>query len=795
MADDTNDLLKKRIAARAAMKRLNMPTPGASGKFGVSLDDADAYNRDFIRTAPRAPITEEKPPKFADAVAAARDRFKPTELPERARINEQEKLIRGSMERLNEAQGGGLAMFQQLQQTGETFKSQDGTSYYVEPEGKFLIARSASGEFVAIEVGTIGAMLTKQVEQQREHGGIIPRTPEKPKRNWPTLADTKQLIGNLNSRISGARQKADGAKVYNYLQKSQDESVERFVAARSTPERKTLPDGLDAEQGKGAMVREIAQYGREEGKNMVRELREHGGEIVHQNLTYKVDGDTFTRSHGDKLTFDFKADEIEKAVDVRQSELVAIDRWNGQSPALDLQARLAAEIGQVSADEERAMMGGKIAAEQQKPQAAESKFREHLPNWHKLNVPDEQERRDAFEGIVNTPNHEGEFPTDDELRGMGFGDLVDEYAAEEEDRPMTAEQIAADDKRILEERAERDLLPDGLRKQYEHDLLMENTPEEFYRGESEEDFYGDDPVDVYERELQGFNLDASRSEDGPELRAEPGEDYQFSDLDNRATVEDQHREAGYQPVDLREEIVAHLRQQPEGTTFEQGDSQYMLKGKTFLEREFTLGGGQEFSAYHADNPTQKIATTPSEKAWIGDFFQNEELARFGTVEVAQPKDQQSELETLKAQMAQLQEKLATYEQQPQQAQPVASSTPKEDAPQRQQSAEQQQEAGNVFAFPKSPAQEAKLGERIAADQGHGWNQVSDKQVADQIEGRSKGQGADWFSVLDNRKAQREAAGEKIEDKPYVAKARESEVSAAVKSFEQKHSQSPSQSLH
>ncbi|OWO90001.1 hypothetical protein B5E41_29175 [Rhizobium esperanzae] len=796
MADNVNDIIKKRLAARAASKLdVELPAPGLKGRFGLSAIDPDAYVRVFAPTLPNMPPLELSAKEVAQDVT---DGYRNRDYAQ----DDRAIMIREQMERLNEAQGGGLAMFQQLRsEPGREFRSQDLTTYYVEAEGKFLIAKDVRGNFEAFELSTIGNMLERQAAQQREQGGVIPRTPVK-KLKGPTQADTNNLIAQLKDRIRAVSQAKASEKVYEGVHQIAKETTDAYVTAASIPEKKLPAIGLDADKGKVTMVLTISEYGREEGKNMVRELREKGGEIEQHSLSYKVDGETFTRTRRDKTAFDYNAAEIEHAVDVRQKELGAIDVWESKSPALDLQARLADEI------------------EQQ--------------NAHSVATSDEilSALAQLDDGVADEPR-------------------------------KTAEQIIADDKRILDERFERDLMPDSgsepeltseERKAAEDEerrvgAAISAREEARELGENIAAYGEDRGTDlVSELREKGGEIEhdgATYALDGDRLtRTRDGETthhnaYDVKDgIDHQREDEQQSREAAMSP---NERMEAGLSR-PESVTEEQWqalEKQYehdllmdntpeeFLPGTEAFARENVYGDdgeagpyvssekeladhalGMEIAGYGKDRGTdllKELSNTEGEIEHDGaTYAYNRHLTISRTVdgettehnytELREGIDAQrekehaqaiasmpSELEALKAENAKLQEKLAALQQQqllqqaektpqqPEASQSAVSSTPQEKAPERQQAAEQQQ---------------------VPAEQ-QGKGEVSDKQVTDEVEGRSKG---GWQRVAANCLEARKEAGEKIEDKPFVARARESEF-AATAQRQQTHEQSQGQGLH
>ncbi|MGO7821165.1 hypothetical protein ACC684_28355 [Rhizobium ruizarguesonis] len=660
MADDTND-----------HQTPSFPTPGRGfGPAGsMTMEEAaETIVRDHHLTLPiqvrGGSSTNDKGPSFKESTEAARDRFA-------ARDSKEEKrnlLIREQTERLNEARDGGWAMFQQLRsEPGREFRSQDLTTYYVEPEGKFLIARDVRGNFEAFELSVIGNMLERQAAQHRQQGGELPRTPVKLK--GPTQADTNNLIANLKSRIAWASQ----GKVYESIHKIEKEMRDKFVAAASIPETKTPAIGLDPDKGKVDMVMAIATYGREEGKNMVRELRGTGGEIEQHKLVYKVEGETFSRTHPDKTTFDYKADEIEQAVDVRQKELGAIDVWESKSPP--------------AVSEETLDALATLDGIEQTPAVELATTEETLAALDLLNDHDQQPR---------------------------------EQAVEQQPEAMTEEQ--------WQQKAQ----------EYKADLMVDDH--------------------------QGFKLDASRSKDGPELHDEP-----------ETPGETQEREE----IATRQAIIDGLRERPEGAVAEHDISTYVLKGDQLLER---IQGAEweDWAIWDANDPSRQIDSSQKQEAEVLHAFGHPDAQWRSLPERDDPpmieeadvafdqeqsqaveRDQHADTDALKAEIAALQEKLAAYEKPQEQAQPAVSSTPVEKADQQ-----------------RAPAKEMQLG----AEQGK--REVTDKEVIDQVEGRTKG--GEWFNVLSDRYAKREAAGEKVEDKPFVARARESEAVAVSKPLDPQH---------
>ncbi|MBY5551091.1 hypothetical protein HFO61_30570 [Rhizobium leguminosarum] len=909
MADDMNDLIKKRLAARAASKLVvDLPAPSLKGRFGLSAIDPDAYVRDHgDRTMPaHMPPLELSAQEVADDVTEG---YRNRDYAQ----DDRDIAIREHMEGLNEAPEGGLAKLAQLHEqamtTGENserFTSQDGTTYYIEPEGNFLFFQSKGGDLEAVDLKTIGSMLTTQAAQMKAAGATEFPQAAAPVAK-PGLSEGQRQsqanIAMLNRRIA---ERSD-ARTYEMLHKVQSESLDKYVAAAAI--------------GKGEMVRAIATYGREEGKNMVRELREHGGEIEQHALTYKVEGETFSRTHPDKTTFDYKADEIELAVDVRQKELGAIDVWESKSPALDLQSRLAAEFEQrkgqefsaadmaeeiigagyydakelrddieASSEESREINGavytvdhGMLSREQDGEttkldfqtvqREAESINYDEYVSEMVINAPefvpgtreyaeehglfDEARAERAAKWEAGKPVREaadeiasiyadGKAFIDDlreaEGQEVSIDDAVYKLDGDQVSRTMDGEtvsmkleEVSARVDQVVKQQAyeadfapptrdddhqidaEEDLRQERLREQEEAEQAEAMSKEEWQ--EKSEQYAADLMVDQ-----QGLKLDASRSEDGPELRDEPetvltGADKAFADYEREKLAE-------------RQQAIDQLRDEPEGTVADGVHSEYLLKGDQLYER-IHHAESEGWAIWDANDPLRELNSSdrmesemmaafghPEAANYVasqdlpepptieeadldvsfaedrepsidrpevsyepGEDYEFSALANVAMVEdqnleeaaLEQP-DQLSEVEALKAKVAELQEQNAALQQPQEQAQSAVSSTPVEKADERQQSAEQQ----------LAPAKEMQLG----AEQGK--REVTDKEVIDQVEGRTKGN--DWSTVPSERYAKREAAGEKVKDKPHVARARETEKDAISKSMQQQRQQSPSQSL-
>jgi len=787
MADNVNDIIKKRLAARAASKLdVELPAPGLKGRFGLSAIDPDAYVRDFAPTLPHTPPLELSARELADdATEGYRNRDYAQD--------DREIAIREQMERLNEAPEGGLAVFQQMKEGGG-FLSKDGSIYYIEPEGNFMMVRDPRGNLEAFAASAVGNMLERQAAQHRLQGGELPKTqePKKVVLKGPTKAETDNLIGNFKDRIRSVRQIKESDKVYSALEQIAKESTDAYVAPASTPEQKVPAIGLDPDKGKVDMVMAIATYGREEGKNMVRELRDSGGEIEQHKLVYKVDGETFTRTHPDKTAFDYNAAEIEQAVDVRQKELGAIDVWESKSPALDLQARLADEIGQQNArglaaseeildalaqlddraEQRRADADERYSEEASLRRDEDRELGENIAAYGEDRgtdvVSELQEKGGQIEHDGATYALDGNRLTrtrDGETTEHNIHDVKDGIGHQREDEQQSREAAMSPDERMEAGLSRPESVSEeqwqALEKQYAHDLMMDNTPDEFVPGTeafARENVYGDEQAEV---EPQGLKLEANRSEDGPELHDEP-----------ETLGEAEER----QEIATRQAIIDVLREQPEGAVVDNDISQFILKGDQLFER-INWAESEDWAIWDANDPSRQIDSSMKqdtemlhafghpdaewrsaperddpptiEEADVEVSFAEDREVSVGE-QAAAPAQQPSELETLKAQMAQLQEQIAALHQSqqaekaPEQQEAALSSTPQENAPERQQTAEQQQQEKD------------------------GWQRVA----ANRLEARKE-------------------AGEKIEDKPFVARARESEF-AATAQRQQSHEQSQGQ---
>ncbi|TCB60149.1 hypothetical protein E0J20_09150 [Rhizobium leguminosarum bv. viciae] len=851
MADDTND-----------HQTPSFPTPGRGlGPAGSMTTEvaAEIIVRDHRLTLPiqvrGGSSTNDKGPSFKESTEAARDRFAASDSKEEKR----NLLIREQMERLNEGRDGGWAMFQQLRsEPGGEFRSQDLTTYYVEPEGKFLIAKDVRGNFEAFELSTIGNMLERQASQQRQQGGDLPRTPVK-KLKGPTQAEANNLIANLKSRVALASQ----GKVYESIHKIEKEMRDKFVAAASIPETKTPAIGLDPDKGKVDMVMAIATYGREEGKNMVRELRDTGGEIEQHKLVYKVEGETFSRTHPDKTTFDYKADEIEQAVDVRQKELGAIDVWESKSPALDLQARLAAQIGQrkgqefSAADMAEEIIGAgyydaKELRDDIEASSEESReingavytvdhgmlSREQDGETTKLDFQTVQREAESInydeyvsEMVINAPEfvpgtreYAEEHGLFDEARaeraakweagkpvreaadeiasiyadGKAFIDDLREAEGQEvsidgavykldgdqvsrtmdgETVSMKLEEVSARVDQVVKQQAydadfapptrdddhqidaEEELRQERLREQEEAEQAEAMSKEEWQ--EKSEQYAADLMVDQ-----QGLKLDASRSEDGPELRDEPetiltGADKAFADYERDKLAE-------------RQQAIEQLRNEPEGTVADGNHSEYLLKDDQLYER-----------IHHAESEGWAIwdANDPSRELNSSDRMESEMMAAFGHPEAANYVASQDLPEPPTIEEADLDVSFAEDREQSTE-QPEARYEPGEDyefsALENIAMVEDQKREEAAFEQPEQQA------ERVAESMGQDKGEVTDKEVIDQVEGRSQ-------SKFERRMAARKAEG--LPDRPEVAAARQTETAATSKAMGRSQSQSPSQSMH
>lgn len=892
MADDMQEILRKRIAAQRAASKLNLPLPPIPGRGfapgGSSTVGREAYLRDFGRTMPHQPPLEVTAQEAQQEVIDSFGRD--------FREDDRLIMIREQMDRLNEAQGGGLAKLMELQQSGSSpFTSRDGTTYYVEPEGKFLMIRSANGDLEAIEMKTIGSMLHTQVQQMRA-AGIEPGSRQEAEAEVaPVVAQPELSEGQRQSQAMQSllnRRIADrvNARTYEAMETVAAKMTDDYVAASSTPEKQAPAHEVEAaERGKGEMVRFIAEYGRDEGKNMVRELREHGGEIEQHGLSYKVEGETFSRTHPDKTTFDFNAKEIEQAVDTRQEELGAIDRWeNYVSPARELQDRLSAEIGQGNERQEADKAERLAKWEAAKPvrEAADEiagmyangkALADDIQDSEKQEVNvsgaiytldgdqlsrtkggetvtmslkevsaqvDKVNRDEAYEADYYPPTRDEE-PQIDAKEELRQERLNEQDAAEDAARREKEDAIAADDKRILDERFQRDLLPDDG-SEPELTSRERKEAEEFERRSDAYDLGRELGWDIadYGKE-RGTDLISELRENGGEIehdgstysleegtlsRTKDGETTEHyamdvqEGLDNRRSQDQEQREQEMSPYERMEAGMSR----PESVTEEQWEAlskQYahdLMMENT--PEEFTPGTeeyahendygdyvpsekeladhalGREIAGYGKERGTdlleevgyegsQPVEYNGATYAYTGPLTftrtENGVTTKHNYTELREGIDEaraeQALTDPLKAQIAALQEKLAAYEQpQTQDAKEAVSSTP-EKTEDRQQSADQQQ----------TPAAKDEVRESVSASQEQGKSQVDDKMVADQIEGRSKG---NWFDVTAKRLEARKEAGEEVADKPFVARARESEV-AAVKSVEAKQQLTPSQTVH
>lgn len=704
------DDLKKRLALNAA-KNVKPPVLSPGRRLSDDmLNVAAVIDRDHGPTLPNAAPLVAKQETFADGVEAARDR--------------------------NSGQSELIEKLKSMVPGQGYWPAPNGTTYHIEAEGRFMMIQPKGGELEAIPLEALNSISDLHTDQMKKLGIPDLMSAASGPKEIVVSEGQRQAearIAQLHARIAFASEK----KTYDFLDKIYSEGL-----ASITPGKQVLPHGVSAEGSKDTMVRAIAQYGRDEGKNMVRELRDQGGEIKQFGVSYSVDGETLTRTHTESLKFEYPAKEIEQAVDTRQAELGAIDRYVHSSPVHELQARLTAEIEQMkepavemaTTEETLDALAKLHDTHDQQPRKAEAEY-----------LPAAIEDVDAGEEFKNNLRTEEEYAE------------AAEQQAEEADRPRP-EQVTDEQWEALE-------------KQYAHDLMIDDQPEE------QAVITGEKAVEIGRELYQAYAdsdgradfLEHSTVVDGREFSREgvnikemaaDGTVAIYDGLDVGKGMEDRYQQlfAEYEAAVAAGNVI---EQEPQGFTL--NPTEEAAQAPEMLET------AQDAEAYEAELAADDYEPVENPEHVVeGHTAPEAELSVSPTLDEQAVQQQPSEVEALKAENASLIERLATLE--------------KAQAPQQETKAPEQEQS-NVVQFQRqeqaealqSVSQEAKPAEQTAAieqqaEKQQVKEQISDRSVSDQIEGRG-----DWTRVTERRKDARKEAGDEVADKPHVARARASEA--------------------